>query len=606
MKYLLYYRDGFLKKFPLDKKEISVGRSSANDLILDEDDISRRHFHIEVQSDHIVLRDLHSTNGVYVQGRRISVAVLRLGENFSVSGFSFYLREGSLEEFQLTGELDPVFEHIKRENRSRSNSEETRYVRDVYTEFLKHFLRAGMGRSNFSDFLMEISTELAQLPMTGGLFLMDKEADGAGFMLAISRDSRLTELAARLTDGDMDVFSERFLNAPLAGADDVRLHSRPLEVGERPAALVYLHVDRGQPADERLLDFLSSLGRELELLSQVILEASVESVAVADNVDAADNAPFVAADRSMRQLIQQAERIARSDLFVTIQGESGTGKELFARLLHERSNRAKGQYVAINCAAIPETLLESELFGHEKGAFTGAHARRRGKLELASRGTLILDEIGDMPMGLQVKLLRVLQEHAFYRVGGNDPIHVDLRIISLTNADLMTAIRDGKFRQDLYYRLAHHRFSIPPLRDRRADIPELINFFTRKYCRRSDKSIRGYTVRAYEILQRCSWPGNVRQLENEINRLVNLSDDGGLVGAELISEEIRLDTSPAVSSEPVPVIPGESERQRLVRMLERNQWNKSRTAREIGMTYQGLHKKMKRLGIERPRRATGD
>ena len=601
MKYLLYYRDGFLKKFPLDKNEITMGRSSANDLILDEDDISRHHVQIEVQPDHIVLRDMHSTNGVYVQGRRTSVAVLRLGESFSVSGFSFYLREGSLEEFQLSGELDPVFEHIKRENRSCSNLEETRYVRDVYTEFLKHFLRAGMGRSDFSGFLREISTELAQLPIPGGLFLLNRDAGSTGFLLAISQETRLVELATRLAGGELKVFSERFFNTPLKGEEEVRLFSRPLEMKDGLASLVYLHLDKGEPVEERILEFLSTLGRELELLSQVILESGRELTSKKNEPESVPDIPFVAKDRQMRQLVQQAERIARSDLFVTIQGESGTGKELFARLLHDRSNRAKGQYVAINCAAIPESLLESELFGHEKGAFTGAHARRRGKLELASRGTLILDEIGDMPMGLQVKLLRVLQEHAFYRVGGNEPIHVDLRIISLTNADLMGAIRDGRFRRDLYYRLAHHRFSIPPLRERRADIPELINFFTRKYCRRVGKHIRGYSIRAFEILQHCSWPGNVRQLENEINRLVNLSDEGSLVGADLISEEIHLDTLAEPAADPVPGVPGESERGHLQRLLERNNWNKSRTAREIGITYQGLHKKMKRLGIERPK-----
>ncbi|HDP94236.1 MAG TPA: sigma 54-dependent Fis family transcriptional regulator [Candidatus Aminicenantes bacterium] len=600
MKYLLYYRDGFLKKFPLDKAEITVGRSSANDLILEEDDISRRHLQIEVKTDHIVLRDLKSTNGVFVRGRRISVAVLRMGESFSLNGFSFYLREGSLEEFQLTRELDPVFEHIQRENRSRNSFDETRYVRDVYTEFLKLFLRAGMGRSDFSEFLREISVELAQLPIPGGLFLMEGGKNGVGILLAVNRLPSLAELAEHQVVPGHDVFAECLFDIPLEAKEKVRLFSQPMKLGKRPAALVYLHPGDKHSTDERLLEFLTTLSRELELLFLVIEEAGRKIIVTSEIPETTPDIPFVAMDPRMRQLVQQAERIARSDLFVTIQGESGTGKELFARLLHDRSNRAKGRYVAINCAAIPESLLESELFGHEKGAFTGAHARRQGRLELASGGSLILDEIGEMPMGLQVKLLRVLQEHAFYRVGGNEPIRVDLRIISLTNMDLMEAIRAGRFRSDLYYRLAHHRFSIPPLRERRVDIPGLINFFTRKYCRRSRKNIRGFSVQAFEILQRCSWPGNVRQLENEINRLVNLSDEGGLVGAELISEEICADIFTVQAKETVPIVRGESEHQRLVRLLEHNNWNKSRTARDLGMTYQGLHKKMKRLGIKRP------
>ena len=603
MKYLLYYRDGFLKKFPLDKTEITLGRSSSNDLILDEDDVSRRHMQIEVQPDHVVLRDLHSTNGVYIQGRRISVAVLRLGESFSVSGFSFYLREGSLEEFQLSGELDPVFQHIKRENRSRSNSEETRYVRDVFSEFLKCFLRAGMGEVDFSNFLMGISAMLAQLPIPGGLFLMARgDGEEASFLLAINREPIMAEVAGRISEGDADVFRETHFNAPLEFAEGLSLYSYPLMLADRNASLIYLDPHSSQPLEERLLSFLGTLARELELLSQVIMEAG-ERTSVASPGEASNpgKTPFVASDRRMRQLIDQAGRIAQSDLFVLIQGESGTGKELFARLLHDRSPRAKHEYVAINCAAIPENLLESELFGHEKGAFTGAYSKRKGKLELASGGTLILDEIGDMPMGLQVKLLRVLQEHEFYRVGGNEAIHVDLRLISLTNTDLKAAIREGRFRSDLYYRLAHHCFSIPPLRDRRADIPELINFFSRRYCRRADKTIRGYSVRAYEILQRFDWPGNARQLENEINRLVNLTDDGGLVGAELISEDIRASVPPVNRGErQAPGIPEESDKERLLRILKKNHWNKSQSARELGMTYQGIHKKMKRLSITRP------
>ncbi len=602
MKYLLYYRDGFLKKFPLEKAEITVGRSSANDLILEEDEVSRRHLQIEVKTDHIVLRDLHSTNGVFVQGRRISVAVIRLGESFSLNGFSFYLREGSLEEFQLSGELDPVFEYMQTDNRSRNNSEETRYVHDVYTEFLKHFLRSGMGKSDFSDFLREISKELAQLPFSGGLFLIIREGEGTVILLAVNRLAYLAEIAQQRIGEAHDVFAERLSNILLKvkAKKEVRMFAFPIDLGKRPASLVYLHPDCEPAADERLLEFIATLARELELLFLVIEDAGRETLKPKAKPEAVPDIPFVAMDPLMLQLVQQANRVARSDLFVTIQGESGTGKELFARLLHDRSHRAQGQYVAINCAAIPETLLESELFGHEKGAFTGAHARRKGKLELASGGTLVLDEIGDMPMGLQVKLLRVLQEHLFYRLGGNEPIRVDLRIISLTNTDLMQAMREGRFRSDLYYRLAHHRFSIPPLRDRRADIPELINFFTRKYCHQTGKSIRGFSIKAFEILQRCSWPGNVRQLENEINRLVNLSDENGLISAELISEEIRTDAFP---SQPVTVeVPfhGESERQRLLHLLEQHDWNKSRTAREIGMTYQGLHKKMQRLGIKRP------
>ncbi|MCP5053725.1 MAG: sigma-54 factor interaction domain-containing protein, partial [bacterium] len=183
---------------------------------------------------------------------------------------------------------------------------------------------------------------------------------------------------------------------------------------------------------------------------------------------------IIAENRQMKELIDQSKKIAASDIFVLIQGESGTGKEVFARLIHQCSPRSRGKYVAINCAAIPENLLESELFGHEKGAFTGAYAQKKGKLELASGGTLVLDEIGDMPLNLQSKLLRALQEREFYRLGGSTPIHVDLRLVSMTHQDIESLIAEGEFREDLFYRLVHRTISIPPLRERREDIPPLI------------------------------------------------------------------------------------------------------------------------------------
>ena len=192
----------------------------------------------------------------------------------------------------------------------------------------------------------------------------------------------------------------------------------------------------------------------------------------------------------MKELIQQAKKIASSDIFVLIQGESGTGKELFARLIHKYSRRSKKEFIAINCAAIPENLLESELFGHEKGSFTGAYTQKKGKLEVVSGGTLVLDEIGDMPVNLQSKLLRALQEKEFYRVGGTTSITVDLRIISITNKDLKQLITEGKFREDLFYRLVHRPITIPPLRERKEDISALINFFTLKFCQQGGKKRR--------------------------------------------------------------------------------------------------------------------
>jgi transcriptional regulator with PAS, ATPase and Fis domain len=309
----------------------------------------------------------------------------------------------------------------------------------------------------------------------------------------------------------------------------------------------------------------------------------------------------------MLNLIKQTRKIAASDIFVLVQGESGTGKELIARLIHDSSPRKAGPYLAINCAAIPETLLESELFGHEKGAFTGALQTKKGKLELASGGTLVLDEVSDMPLNLQAKLLRALEEHALYRVGGIQPIQVDLRIISLTNANLKTRIDEGKFREDLYYRLVHHTITLPPLRDRSEDVIPLIFHFAEQCCRKLQREIKGFSPGTIELLLNYPWPGNIRQLRNEIRRLANLAEAGQLIGADLLSEDIANHGLAGREQAPRPGGDGlKTEKQKIIALLERNQWNKSRTAREIGISFQGLYKKLKKLGISRPQAGTAE
>ncbi len=241
---------------------------------------------------------------------------------------------------------------------------------------------------------------------------------------------------------------------------------------------------------------------------------------------------------AMQQVYKLIGRVAGSDATVLITGESGTGKELVAQVLHRSSARAQGPFVAVNCAALPETLLESELFGHEKGAFTGAMAQRKGRFEQASKGTIFLDEIGEVSQATQKKLLRVLQERTFERVGGNVPIKADVRIIAATNRDLPEEVRNGNFREDLYYRLNVVNIHMPPIRDRKEDIPLLVDHFLRKHRFSRDKPSR-IADAAMEMLMQHEWPGNVRQLENTIERAVVLAQ-GGPIGPEhlLLSDNV--------------------------------------------------------------------
>jgi two-component system NtrC family response regulator len=236
---------------------------------------------------------------------------------------------------------------------------------------------------------------------------------------------------------------------------------------------------------------------------------------------------------AMEEVMNLVGRVAPSNATVLLRGESGTGKELIARAIHYHSPRASQPLIKVNCAALPETLLESELFGHEKGAFTGAAGKRIGRFEAADKGTLFLDEIGDIPLSVQVKLLRVLQEKEFERVGGNETMFVDVRLIAATNRDLEKAMKDGSFREDLYYRLNVVSVAIPPLRDRKEDIPALMEHFISKYSAENRKKISGVSTEARELLMRYSYPGNVRELENIMERAVVLSKGGHLTTADL-------------------------------------------------------------------------
>ena len=306
----------------------------------------------------------------------------------------------------------------------------------------------------------------------------------------------------------------------------------------------------------------------------------------------------------MQRLARVVAQTARTTSSVLVSGESGTGKELIARAIHRQGPRRDKPFVAVNPAAIPETLIESELFGHEKGAFTGALQRKLGRFELADGGTLFLDEIGTLKPELQVKLLRVLQEREIERVGGTRTVKIDVRIIAATNVDLKAAIAHGAFREDLYYRLAVVPIHVPPLRDRRDDIPKLVDHFIRRYSREFTKPIHGIAADALAAMMEYSWPGNVRELQNIIERLVGLVD-----GPEIGLGDLPLDLllpdgrAKAIEADALPLksASDEFERQIVLRVLERVRWNQSEAARILGLHRNSLKTKLERWKIKAPR-----
>ncbi len=303
--------------------------------------------------------------------------------------------------------------------------------------------------------------------------------------------------------------------------------------------------------------------------------------------------PIIGDSPRMKHVLDLIATVARTDATVVIRGESGTGKELIARAIHAQSERRFFPIVAVNCGAIPETLLESELFGHEKGAFTGAQYRRKGKIELANGGTLFLDEIGDVTSKMQVDLLRVLETHQFHRLGGNREITSDFRLVCATNQDLESLIQEGTFREDLYYRINVFVIDVPPLRARKEDIPELTRYFVEKYAHAMGKPVKQVSPEADSMMMAYGWPGNVRELENAIERAMVVG-----TGPQIEPEDLPLhvERRPRAESE---LTLASMERDHIRTVLRHEKGNITRAARVLGIDRGTLYHKLERYGIER-------
>ncbi len=310
---------------------------------------------------------------------------------------------------------------------------------------------------------------------------------------------------------------------------------------------------------------------------------------------------IIGKSKKMRELFELIEAVAESDANILIQGENGVGKELIANAIHVRSGRAKGPFIKINCAALPKELIESELFGYKKGAFTGATTDKVGLLELAAGGSLLLDEIGEMPLLLQTKLLRVLQEREYRPIGSDRLVKVDFRLICATNVDPDAAIKDGRLREDLYFRINTVTLRVPPLRERSEDLPLLCAHFLEKFNGRYQKNVKGISPAAYHLLIRFRWPGNVRELENAIERAVLVAKSADVQPQDL-PDSIRGD---AVAEDAFTVPPhhtlAEIERMAVVQTLQRTNWNKQEAAQILGLYRPTLYSKIKKHDIKDPR-----
>jgi Nif-specific regulatory protein len=408
----------------------------------------------------------------------------------------------------------------------------------------------------------------------------------------ISRDPRFLHRAAMRGERRGGEFS--FVCVPIV------LHRRV--VGTLSVELIH-KTDR---EFERLLKFLKVVA---SMISQGIrihrlLEMERQKL-VAENAQLRqelhqkyDFSTMVGSSGPMRQMYEEMARVAGSNTTVLIRGESGTGKELIASAIHYHSSRAKKPFVKVNCAALPETLIESELFGHERGAFTGAESRKKGRFEMANSGTLFLDEIGELSPATQAKLLRALQEREFERVGGTDAVRVDVRVIAATNRNLERALSEGSFREDLYYRLNVFPIFIPPLRERRADILPLADHFVEKYAREHGKTIKRISVTAIDQLACYHWPGNVRELENTIERAVLMADGEVIHGHHLPPTLQTAEATGTTVSTSLSSAVATFERSIIEDALKSTRGNRAKASRLLGTTERVMNYKVKKYGID--------
>jgi len=344
---------------------------------------------------------------------------------------------------------------------------------------------------------------------------------------------------------------------------------------------------------DQLRSLVRNAGERQDLNRQVLtLSAQV--------ADQTEREFIVGPSKMTRDIIDLVQKVAKLSATVLILGESGTGKELLARLIHRESADPDGPFIAVNLAAIPRELVESALFGHERGAFTGAHRQQLGKFELASNGTLFLDEIGDLRLDLQAKLLRAIQEGEIERVGGSKPIKTEFRLIAATNIDLEKAVKDGRFREDLFYRINVIPIKLPPLRERAEDIPLLVDFFLRRYNARFRKNIQGMTDRTMAMLQKYWWPGNIRELENLIERLVAVAENDLLAEEDLPLEFQFAQLEPREGARPESLFENATntfERNFILRALEKCGWNVTASAEYLGVPLSTLKYKMDKLDV---------
>jgi len=633
---VIRHEDGYGDVFPLEAgQRYTLGRVNTSRIVLKDELASREHAEVSFSEGRWRLRDLKSLNGTRVRGSTLSPEIeweLSPTDEFQIGRTNIVF----VEEFSQLPEIGSPAPADSLMIKKRLGN--TKFLTPMPPDGADESTAIGLKPGNRSlsrdlSLLYRLAfdmgsavtfEELARIVLDGLLESIQPADVGAILTLKGTRDLEVT--ASRHRDPSLkfyspvsefvshevlqsreavlaeDVARDRYLRnrESLTHLGATSLICAPIIVGTKVHGLIHLYgTDPHRVLSAEDLEFVVAVAKQLAIaVTQVMRQESLEEENQQLRTQLGVESEIIGESPSIANVHEQISRVASTNATVLIRGESGSGKELIARAIHNNSPRKTGPMVCLNCAAITETLLESELFGHEKGAFTGATEKKVGKFEAANRGTIFLDEIGEMAVNTQAKLLRVLEGHPFERVGGGTLIKTDVRVVAATNQPLEKLIGEGKFRRDLFFRLQVVEIEAPPLRDRRSDIPILANHFLQRFVREAGRRIRGFSPAAIKKMESYDWPGNVRELRNSVERAVALSKGQVLEPSDIWLSSLELSVAGSPQSyEPVTL--EEIEKRHILSTLEHTEWNKSQAAAILAIERSTLDRKIKSYQLRR-------
>jgi len=567
------------KVYHLFKKITTVGKAAENDVVLEDPLIGETHAHLHFDGKAYVVQTTHKQCALHVNGRKKKKVRIDHGDKIRIGAYELVF---SLFDEQPVVEEEAAATVAEVSGYQKLHDFSERLLRDYKLENLLETLMDTVIEITSADKGFLILTEGGDLNVKVARNLKRENILNAMAQFSDSIVEQVIKQRKPLIVSDAlsdDQFStaKSVMNLKLSSVMCVPLLERGNLLG-----LIYVGNDNVIDLfDEANLNVLTVFSAQASLLIRnalLINELRMDKESLTERLEKIAFGDIIGSCEAMQDIYKRIRKIAGTDVSVLITGETGTGKELIARETHRRSNRAAGPFVTINCGAIPENLLESELFGHVKGSFTGAVSTKEGRFQAAGGGTLFLDEIGEMPLQLQVKILRALQERTVIKVGGNKAEHVDIRIIAATNKVLEDEIRESRFREDLYYRLNVVNIHLPPLRDRGEDVVLIAKYLLGKYAQEYDSATRGFSPNAVIAMKKFDWSGNIRQMENHIKKAIILSDK-----ALLGPEDLGLTAEMIDSVVPLSAAKESFQRRYINEVLARNSGNRTKTARDLGV-----------------------